>query len=239
MVIVEFILLIIGMVLLVLSFLLPEEEKGKESTADTRKQIKDMVASEMDQIKGQVSDVVSEAMDYAVEKTERALEKISNEKIMAVSDYSETVLQDIHKNHEEAMFLYDVLNAKHTNLKEAAQEVDQKVKEAEEASNVAKQATRDAQVATQVASTVMPVFKFLDDLPKVEPQESILGMDSIQSDESEVASTEEKEEAFKEEDSQDDYKRIKELSEAGLSAVEIAKELGKGVGEVELILRFY
>lgn len=48
----------------------------------------------------------------------------------AVSEYAQTVLEDIHKNHEEVMFLYDMLNNKHENLKETATEVSMAVKEA-------------------------------------------------------------------------------------------------------------
>ncbi len=48
--------------------------------------------------------------------TERELSKVSNEKIMAVSEYSDTVLAEIDKNHKEAMFLYDMLNDKHKDI---------------------------------------------------------------------------------------------------------------------------
>ena len=65
-----------------------------------------------------------------MEKTERGLERLTNEKMTAVSEYAQTVLEDIHKNHEEVMFLYDMLNNKHENLKETATEVSMAVKEA-------------------------------------------------------------------------------------------------------------
>ncbi len=253
--IVEVILLVIGMILLILSFVLPDNKNSnsEENKKVAEAQIHDLVNKEMGQIQGQVQDAVSEAMDYAMEKTEKALERISNEKIMAVSDYSETVLEDIHKNHEEAMFLYDVLNAKHTNLKEVSEEVDQKVKEAEEASNVAMQATREAQAATQVASSVAPVFKFLEDIPKVEAEENVVGKTETKErvamnfdlkalERVSPVVQEPVEEALTEandDDTQNEYRKIRELAEMGLSANEIAKELGKGVGEVELILRFY
>lgn len=76
--------------------------------------------------------MVDEAIGYAVEKTERSLERLTNEKIMAVNEYSDTVLQEIHKNHEEAMFLYDMLNDKHDNLKNTVSEVNRTVKEVEQ-----------------------------------------------------------------------------------------------------------
>jgi len=242
----EIALLIIGFILLVISFLLPESKNkdSAESKKEIEKQVHDQVESEMNQVRGRVDDVINEAMDYAMEKTEKNLEKICTEKIMAVSDYSDTVLEDIHKNHEEAMFLYDILNAKHNNLKEVAEEVDQKVKAAEEASNLAMQATKDAKTVTEMASTVAPMFQHLDDIPKVEKDDKVIGTGTVTDVPTEaipVTDTNESSEFLEtigEEDMQADYEKIITLHSEGLSAVEIAKVLGRGVGEIELIIRF-
>lgn len=240
----EIVLLIIGFIILVISFILPESKGNNpmESKKDIEKEIHDLVESEMNQVRNRVDDVVNEAMDYAMEKTEKNLEKICTEKIMAVSDYSDTVLEDIHKNHEEAMFLYDVLNAKHSNLKEVAEEVDQKVKEAEEASNIAMQATRDARTVTEIASTVAPMFQHLEDIPKVEEPAKVIG-NYEESNISEITQSSEPSEhefleTIGEQYMQADYEKIITLHSEGLSAVEIAKVLGRGVGEIELIIRF-
>ena len=84
----------------------------------------------MKNVRSQVADAVDETVHYSMEKTERGLERLTNEKMTAVSEYAQTVLEDIHKNHEEVMFLYDMLNNKHENLKETATEVSMAVKEA-------------------------------------------------------------------------------------------------------------
>lgn len=99
--------------------------------------IRDVIEKEMRDAKERVTEVVDETLEYAVEKTERASERISNEKIMAINEYSETVLADINKSHQEVMFLYDMLNDKHNNLKETVKHVDRTAKEAEEAANAA------------------------------------------------------------------------------------------------------
>ena len=67
-----------------------------------------------------------------MEKTERVMEKTSNEKIMAINEFSNTVLEQIGKNHKEAVFLYDMLNDKHDKLKNTVSEamtVEGKLKE--------------------------------------------------------------------------------------------------------------
>ncbi len=96
----------------------------------TQEKLQELLQEEMKNVRSQVADVVDETVHYSMEKTERGLERLTNEKMTAVSEYAQTVLEDIHKNHEEVMFLYDMLNNKHENLKETATEVSMAVKEA-------------------------------------------------------------------------------------------------------------
>ncbi len=130
----EIVLLLAGGVLAVLSFVLPVEKEAVQE--DTKKlaqeEIKTLVERQMNDIRQHVDDVVGEAVTYAVEKTERSLERLSNEKIMAVNEYSDTVLGEIHKNHEETVFLYDMLNSKHNNLKNTVTELNKTIQEAKE-----------------------------------------------------------------------------------------------------------
>lgn len=132
----EVALLILGVGAVAASFIIPEKRNnGKEVNIDSEL-IRKMIEKELENTKSRVSEVVDETLDYAVEKTERASERISNEKIMAISDYSETVLADINKAHQEVMFLYDMLNDKHKNIKETVKQVDQQTKAAKEKANV-------------------------------------------------------------------------------------------------------
>ena len=96
----------------------------------TQEKLQELLQEEMKNVRSQVADAVDETVHYSMEKTERGLERLTNEKMTAVSEYAQTVLEDIHKNHEEVMFLYDILNNKHENLKETATEVSMAVKEA-------------------------------------------------------------------------------------------------------------
>ena len=53
------------------------------------------------------------------------MDRITNEKMMAVSEYSDTVLEQIHKDHQEAVFLYDMIDSKYKQVKNAAAELNQ------------------------------------------------------------------------------------------------------------------
>lgn len=162
----EIVLLAAGGIIFILSFLIPDKkgEVSEQSREVVKDEIADLVNREIENVRGHVDGVVEEAVTYAMEKTERSLERLSNEKIMAVNEYSDTVLSEIHKNHEEAMFLYDMLNSKHANLKETVSEVNRTVKEVEEKVNSLKEMTSEA---AQPVQAVMPAPMPVPAAPRV------------------------------------------------------------------------
>lgn len=126
-------LLILGAGAFIASFIIPEKKEEEEDIGQIDVEvIRKLIDKEMEDAKSRIAEAVDETIEYAMEKTERASERISNEKIMAISEYSETVLADMNKAHQEVMFLYDMLNDKHNNLKETVKQVDKQAKEAEE-----------------------------------------------------------------------------------------------------------
>lgn len=122
----EIVLLIAGALVFIISFILPAGKQAEtEGTKElVREEFKKLTSKELDQMKEHVKDVVDEAVQYSMEKTERSLERLSNEKITAVSEYSDTVLAEINKNHKEVMFLYDMLNEKHDNIRSTVSEAE-------------------------------------------------------------------------------------------------------------------
>ena len=209
----EIILLIAGAIIFVLSFLIPTGKKADVGTKEmVKKEVKHVVEKEMDEVKERIEDIVDETVDYAVEKTERSLERVSNEKIMAVNEYSDTVLEDINKNHQEVMFLYDMLNDKHENIKSTVSQIEKNVKEAEAAGG---------QSYTQEPSSDKDdKADMAEESPKEPQKEDISFTDNS-------AGKDNKNE------------RILELHHAGKSNVEIAKELELGVGEVKLVIDLF
>ena len=142
----ELILLIFGGIVFTVSFFLPsggKKEKDGISKAD-EEEIKEIIGREVEEAKTQISDIVDETITYSMEKTERSMERLTNEKIMAVNEYSDTVLEQINKNHKEADFLYDMLNDKHENLKST-------VSEAVKTASEVKKTVKDAEVTAREA----------------------------------------------------------------------------------------
>lgn len=152
----EIVLLVLGIIVFVLSFVIParKEKLSKEALEDAKEEIQKMVDEAVKEANSNIEDNVTEISDYNVEKAERAMERLCNEKIMAINEYSSTVLESIDKNHQEVMFLYDMLNEKHNVLKETAVAVDQTVKEAKEVKPKKTRKPKIEEVAEETETTV-------------------------------------------------------------------------------------
>lgn len=127
----EIVLLVLGIIIFVVSFVLPakREKLSKESIKEAKEEIQKIVDAAVKEANSNIEENVTEVSDYNVEKAERAMERLCNEKIIAINEYSSTVLDSIDKNHKEVMFLYDMLNEKHNVLKDTVIEVDKTAKE--------------------------------------------------------------------------------------------------------------
>lgn len=136
-------LIIIGVIVCAASFLLPKKysENDTGNIKEQERKIKIFLQRELQNIRIGIEEKVDESMVASTEKTERYMERITNEKIMAIQEYSDTVLEQIHKNHEEAVFLYDMLNNKHDQIKHTAGEISASVDNAKEKLELAVQDT--------------------------------------------------------------------------------------------------
>ncbi len=142
----EIILIVVGILLVIAGYAIPARKDEDEAGAISREEVENMVSEEVESAKGRIDDIVDETINYAIEKTERSMDRLSNEKMMAVSEYSDTVLEQINKSHEEVVFLYDMLNDKHENLKET-------VAEAERTASSVRDTIKEAEASkTEIAS---------------------------------------------------------------------------------------
>ena len=141
----EIVLIVAGFAAIIIGYLLPAgKEMDEEEKMLMEREIRELVRREVEDQKETIETMVDDTIDNSIDRTERAMERISNEKMSAIGEYSDTVINDIHKNHDEVMFMYDMLNDKHKNLTSVVSEVTQKT-------NEAKQAVIDAQVTAKEA----------------------------------------------------------------------------------------
>lgn len=127
----ETILLVSGAIVFILSFVIPvkKEQLNEETKTLAQEEIRELVSREVEQVKSKMDEMSEEACQERIDKAQRSMERISNEKIMAVNEYSDTVLSEIQKNHQEVVFLYDMLNDKQSSLKDTIHEADKNIKD--------------------------------------------------------------------------------------------------------------
>ncbi|WP_051656664.1 DUF6115 domain-containing protein [Butyrivibrio sp. AE3004] len=130
----EIILIAVGILAVILGYLIPSRKDSSGFDYDGANQrINDMVSKAIKNSKSQMDEMLDDCMEEAINKAERAMDRVTNEKMSAISEYSDTVMNDIHKNHDEVVFMYDMLNDKHKNLKNTVSEANRAAKEVKEA----------------------------------------------------------------------------------------------------------
>ena len=121
MVLLEILMVLVGLGAVIYSFRLVEEKKETEQEPGS---------SSGDG--GEVSSIAWEEklselrdkMEALYEEVDDKMSRMSNDKIMGMSEYSDQVLDKIEKNHGEVVFLYDMMNAKQEEIKQLVQEID-------------------------------------------------------------------------------------------------------------------
>ncbi|MCI8483587.1 MAG: hypothetical protein HFH41_04520 [Lachnospiraceae bacterium] len=228
---IEIVLLVIGIVMMIASFFITEKlsnqdlDKIAELSAEEMKRILERSLTDA-QVK--VDNMVDQVVDHSIEKSmevvERALDKETNEKMRAITEYSDTVLESIHKTHNEVMFLYSMLNDKHSELTKYA-------------GNLAQLAIHLEELQENVQKTVASSDEILDKVQESSALTHTHAPEPVLMEEPNLQEEEESPEVP--EEMMNHNQKILDMYRSGKNAVEIAKELGLGVGEVKLVIGLF
>jgi len=286
-------LIIVGLAIIMVSFFLSEKhlnqgENDKKNKSESESEdVKQLLEENKKQLQAESKKMVNETVNIELHRVEEQLAHISNEKIMAVNEFSEQLLEQIEENHKEVVFLYDMLNEKENEMKAFVQEIDKSKVVLEELANkelekqkmlqhkrikkeLEKQMRQQEQFEKEEedlkrSSVLLEEPKVADvekNVPKVETQMSAL--ERMGNKLEEVPKEEENSEPVKEiqveeikevEEKQPEEVEQQNLSEQpemtnqnqvildlyneGKSIMEIAKLLGKGQGEVKLVIDLF
>ena len=217
---VEITLIIVGIVFLLVSFLVQEKLSPKDIesiTSLSENELKIIVEKQLKNANDQVEDAITGVVEDKTETTKRALEKETNEKIMAIDEYSNTVLESMNKTHNEILFLYSMLNDKHTELTDLAAQLQQFSEQMKHTEN---------EVLENLALAAQDVRQKVNETKPIDENEVILaslGTDAKGTEQDQINHND----------------RILMLHQQGLSDVEIARELGLGLGEVKLVIGLF
>lgn len=272
---IKILILIVGLIIIFISFIIHDNAKielveGGSSMIDNQF-VERILKENEEKIRESSESILDNKIEEALSKVDDQLGHISNEKIMAVSEFSDQILEKIEQNHKEVVFLYDMLNAKENEMKEFVQEIDKSKVVLEELANkelekqkmlqhkkiqkelekqIRKQEELEREKEDLILSGVLPQEK--EDVEPEQIEEEMFqkvntqmsALEHIEDTVEEVLVQEEKEVVPKEEreialDDANQNQVILDLYNEGKSIMEIAKVLGKGQGEVKLVIDLF
>ena len=269
----EIALLTIGLIVIVASFVFSSKSDG-----DTIHNVKDVTFTDKqkEDIKKQITDILDEQIENVKEHTEISLDKLSNQKMLEMNEYSDTILQEINRNHNEVMFLYDMLNEKKKEINNTVRDMNVTKKEIEKSKTVPKKQTvidsiKDMSEDTggfmaseellreeqkDVDTRKKDILNQLDAVVEAVSDDVSADLEAVEKKPKKRTSTgrtaaKRMKETVKKETLREDNRdpkafetgnnneKILQLSKEGKSNVEIAKELGLGIGEVKLVIDLF
>ena len=269
----EIALLTIGLIVIVASFVFSSKSDG-----DTMHNVKDVTFTDKqkEDIKKQIMDILDEQIENVKEQTEISLDKLSNQKMLEMNEYSDTILQEINRNHNEVMFLYDMLNEKKKEINNTVRDMNVTKKEIEKSKTIPKKHTvidsiKDMSEDTggfmaseellreeqkDVDTRKKDILNQLDAVVEAVSDDVSADLEAVEKKPKKRTSTgrtaaKRMKETVKKETLREDNRdhkafetgnnneKILQLSKEGKSNVEIAKELGLGIGEVKLVIDLF
>ena len=214
----ESVLLLIGVICVAVSFIFFIKVDGQDKARNINVELSDRQKND---IKSQITAVFSEQTDVLArtveDRTRDDLERLSNQKIKEFAEYSDTVLGEINKSHNEVMFLYDMLNEKNKEVHNTIRDMQKAVKQSAEAD------VPEAGSQKPEAYPHEPVLSAAGE-PDIDAAKVVLSEENVSGIQD---STDSKRDA------------VLRLHKQGKSEIEIAKTLGIGVGEVKLVIDLF
>ena len=113
----EIVLLIVGFFCLCISFFVARRAVPEKSRDDAVQASTVWTEKEEEMIRERVNEILSDRQNQLVDTTEEQMNRLCNDKIMAVDEFSRQILQKIENNHQEVVFMYNMLNEKEKEVK--------------------------------------------------------------------------------------------------------------------------
>ena len=214
----EICLILTGIVIFAASFFVKEKKSDKINIEESQQDMRNMA---QDIIKEEIQNRLDQISDDVLENTEAKLDKLANQKIMAVGNYSEDVLKNIENNHNEVMFLYNMLNDKEATLKNTVRDIEA-VKVSVKKMSEETKTDKKPDVAEEKIKTV-------------EKKENEPGVQ----EKPQIRKTRKSKSVIEPTNGAEKKDQILELYQQGKTNVEIAQTLNLGVGEVNLVLGLF
>ena len=120
---VEIVLLVIGIICVIVGIILGITDNN-DHDKDMNPAVSDYdAASQVSKVSQTIDNIIEQKMQDIEDKTEARLDKLSNTKILEMNEYADGVLKELNRNHNEVMFMYDMLNEKDKEIKTTVKDV--------------------------------------------------------------------------------------------------------------------
>ncbi len=238
------VLIVIGLIFIFVSFFISEamNDSVEEEKQDVVANVDVTLSNEqLTHVQQQIEDAITEYCENILYQTENQLATMSNEKTLALGDYAVSVCEEIEKNHKEEMFLYSMLGEKEKELKLLVQQVDELRKDLRDTLMQSNKIMEEATVAAQMvqaAQTTQTTTKVSQDTHVTKTEKEEDAFDSVLQ-EIDAMDIDFSETDVQTPTAENANEIILELKKSGMSIIEIAKQLGLGVGEVKLVVDLY
>lgn len=235
---IEIFLIVAGIICVIVSVVMnfSDQSDKKEVTVST-----DLTDEQKNKIKQQIDTIIDDQVNGLSEKTESALDKISNTKILEMNEYAESVLGEINRNHNETVFLYDMLNEKAKEIKTTVKDANNTKRQVEKIHAEVK-ASDDVQADNNTDAVNESKKQEKDSMDTKDIAKERLTALNKKNNEK-IKSSEGKRKVNRQVEKLDpdmsSNEKILKLNEMGVSVKEIAKQLNLGIGEVKLVIDLY
>lgn len=232
---VEIIFILLGSGILIASLFVSDGNKNQtkeeeEESLETREQ---EIKKYLDQRIQEKYQMMEEKAETVMEKTEDALSRVSNEKIMAVNDFSAQILEKINTNHKEVVFLYDMLNQKEDEIKKTVRQFEE---EKEQLRGAVEDVIRLSKQISSIRKKPMEVKNAEGNRTTMQKEEPAKQQTQMRTLENKPNSQAETVEMLQRERQKEEVLR---LHKEGKSVLDISKQMDMGQGEVKLIISLY
>ncbi len=120
---VEIVLIIVGTLCICASFFIARKKRAQGEDDEAQVHAADLWTEKDEEvIIKHIDEILENRGMELVETTEDQMNRICNEKIMAIDEFSKPLMDKIHVNHEEVVFMYNMLGEKQKELQKMMEE---------------------------------------------------------------------------------------------------------------------
>ena len=229
----ETIIIIAGIILFLASIIFTGNDKRKSNAVSSFSD--EEIAERKEVINRLVQEAVSNTLDKAITNADDTMGQICDEKIIALNEYSETLLNKMKENDDHTVFMYNMLNQKEDELKDTLTNMEVARQESKNTLSAVTKLTRQLNSALkkndkkQESSNAEPKKQSKPAKPELKTVTVINDAEAIPGQQSlpEIWQSDNKNE------------EILRMYKEGRSVLEISKALNLGQGEVKLVINLY